>query len=119
MLMHRLGLNSSLFNLRPFRRPFARQIACLAAVLTLASCMQGEKHEPPMPTVDEEASLTYESLGKFVGTEWKLDSEVVNTLLTHPSFRNTPPVTAKFGKSLGEYGDERQRNGRLAARHPA
>lgn len=105
--MHRLGLNRWLLNLSRFRRPFARQIACLAAVLTLASCMQSEKHETTMPAVDEEASLTYESLSKFVGKEWKLDSEVVNTLLTHPSFRNTPPVKAKFGKSLGEYGDER------------
>ena len=105
--MNRPDLHRSLLHLRLFRNAIARQLVSLAAILTLASCQQSDKHEPPMPTVDKQPDLTYESLSKLVGKKWPLDAEVVNTLLTHPGFRNTPPVTAKYGKSLGEYGDER------------
>ncbi len=55
---------------------------------------------------EQRTKLSYESLSKFVGEEWKLDADVISTLLNHSSFLNTPPVTARLGKSQGENGDE-------------
>lgn len=105
MATDKLDLNRSLLHLRGFFRPFVRRLSFLAIILTTSSCLQIEEHEPSMQ--EDESQLTYESLREFVGHEWELNVEVVNTLLTHASFRNVPPVTATSGKSLGEDGDGR------------
>lgn len=107
MATDELNLNPSMLNLYGFFRPFVCWPFFLAVLLAISSCEQSEEYEPPMQEHEDESQLAYDSLRDFVGHDWELDVEVVNTLLTHPSFQNVPPITATLGKSLVENEDER------------